>query len=420
MTARSFFASLEDLDDDDHAPRLGEEVPPPGDADASGPWNSWGLTVVDPGGADPSEPTPAPARRIGRTFADCIDEVYQRKDEPWTEIRIGSTVIATCRAGSFVPLIAPSGAGKSSLALQMLVDHALNIGIGVYVTHELDGDESAARILGQHASFSWASALRGEVPRALVPRIDRLRILERDSATLENMAAVITEMRALYPDLPVLVAVDYLQAMPAPPGKERGHVANFSTSLRIAAKANRAVVIGVSQASTANASKLTEGELLGMNSADAGAETAQIRRDAYVILTLADRRVVDPSTVSWKLSTAKNRMGEADVVRELHFQGRTGLWTVVGGAMSAAAAREARGVEVGLKKREELKRSIVALVDASDVPVSKKYIGDHSTGRGDVIADVVKELVRDGALVFTEQKRGGAALLWTPRRAAGE
>jgi hypothetical protein len=58
------------------------------------------------------------------------------------------------------------------------------------------------------------------------------------------------------------------------------------SELRRVAKELRVVIIGVSQASTGNAKALRTGELIGIDSASTGAETSQIERDAYVILTL--------------------------------------------------------------------------------------------------------------------------------------
>lgn len=357
---------------------------------------------------------PTKPKRIGRTWMECVDEIYDRKHEPWTEIRIGSTVIATCRNGSFVPLIAPVSAGKSTLALQMLVAHALNYGPAVYLTYELDGDEAVARAIGQMRSFAWGSVLRGEVPRAQVPDVPRLRILERDEATLENLAKVVAELRAKYPDQPILAIVDYIQGTPAPPGKERGHTANISIDLRRAAKANRVVLIGVSQASMENSKKLRAGDLLGIESSATGAETAQIERDAYVILTLADRREVDPDTVAWRLSVAKYRLGQADMVYELHYRGRIGTWEVLGEPVRAAVVRESRETEGKVKKFAKLKRSITQLVLTSSKPLSKNEISKQSTGNNDLKSKAIGELLQEGVIVHVEATRGGAALIWGP------
>lgn len=353
-------------------------------------------------------------KRAGRTWDDCVEEIYARKDEPWTDIRIGDVVIATCRNGSFVPLIAPSGAGKSTLAIQLLLDHAMQRGPAVYLTYELDGDESVARGIGQQCGFSWASVLRGEVPRPMVPAVNRLRILERDDATLANLEKAVNDLRATFPDQPVLVVADYLQATPAPPGKERGFVANVSTELRRVAKKLRIVLIGVSQASTANSKAMRSGELLGIDASATGAETAQIERDAYVILALGDRQQVDPDTVSWKLSVAKYRLGTADLVHELHYRGRIGVWEVVGEARTATDVRDSRTSEMKEKKMAELKRSITALVSGSKKPLSQKEIIMVSTGKDKTIAEAIKLLIREGVLVHIPgSRKGGHALIWT-------
>lgn len=357
------------------------------------------------------------ARPIGRTWDSCVDEIYARMHEPWIDLQIDGVVIASCRNGSFVPLVAPSGSGKSTLALQMLVDHALHRGPALYLTYELDGDEAVGRAIGQLCSFGWASVLRGQVPRSSIPHVHRLRVLERDDATLANLEKLVKQVREQFPGEPVFVVVDYLQATPAPPGKERGHTANVSVDLRRAAKVNRVVLVGVSQASTDNSKKLRAGDLLGIDGAATGAETSQIERDAYVILTLGDRQPVDHDTVSWKLSVAKYRLGSADMVYELHYRGRVGEWRIVGDPKSATEVRDTRNTELAKKKSAELKRAIAAWVAEQPRPVSKKQIIAVSTGRESAINAAIKELIAEGALAYVDGiRRGGSALIWTAEK----
>jgi uncharacterized cupin superfamily protein len=303
----------------------------------------------------------------------------------------------------------------------MIVDHAVNRGPAVYTTYELDGDEAVARAIGQQCSYSWGSVLRGEVPRAMVPNVDRLRILEREESTLDNLEKAVAELRAAYPNQPVFVVVDYLQATPAPPGKERGYVANVSSELRRVAKKLRVVLIGVSQASTANSKAMRSGELLGIDASATGAETAQIERDAYVILALGDRQPVDQDTVSWKLSVAKYRLGVSDVVYELHYSGRIGSWVPVGAPRSATEVRETRDTEAKTKKLAELKRSITALVSESPKPLSQKEIIMVSTGKEKTVVDAIRALIREGVLIHMPgARKGGHALIWVPQKVVQE
>ncbi len=361
------------------------------------------------------------SRHLGRTWDDCVEEIYARKDEPWIDLRIRDVVVATCRNGSFVPLIAPSGAGKSTLGLQMLIDHALSRGPAVYLTYELDGDEAVGRGIGQLCGFSWGGVLRGEVPRATVPKVPRLRILERDDATLERLERVVEDLRRQFPSEPIFVVADYLQATPAPPGKERGFVANVSSELRRIAKKLRVVLVGVSQASTANSKAMRSGELLGIDASATGAETAQIERDAYVILALGDRQPVDHETTSWKLSVAKYRLGVSDLVYELHYRGRVGSWEPVGDPRSATEVRDTRSSEMKEKKMAELKRSITALVSGSPKPLSQKEIIMVSTGKEKTVVEAIRELLREGVLVHMPgARKGGHASIWVPEKLVQE
>lgn len=334
---------------------------------------------------------PPPRKHAGRTWDDCAAEILARKNEPWTSIKIGNVDVAECRNGSFIPLVAPSGAGKSSLAIQMLIDHALHRGIAIYMTYELDGDEAVGRGIGQILGYGWANVLRGEVadddmPTTRThPRLDRIRILERDDATLENLTALVVELRALFPNEPILVVNDYMQAKPPPPGKERGYIANVSSELRRAAKSNRVVIIGISQASTDNSKKLRAGELLGIEGSATGAESAQIERDAYVILTLGDRQAIDAEIVSWKLSVAKNRMGDPDIVYELYYRGRIGIWNVHGDPRKASDVRAE-------KEAERKKAKANGGVDPAEVML-KRLIKEHKAGRREMCT---RTYLRDG------------------------
>jgi energy-coupling factor transporter ATP-binding protein EcfA2 len=359
-------------------------------------------------------------RRTGRTWRECCAEIYARANEPWVDIKIANTTIATCRNGSLITLTAPSGSGKSTLALQMLVAHAVKHGPAVYKTHELDGDEAVARAIGQLCGYSWADTLKGCVPPDMIPEVDRLRVLERDQATTENLEKAIAELRQEYPDQPILVVDDYLQATPAPPGGERGFVAGVVTELRRAAKRLRVVIIGVSQASTGNAKAMREGILIGIDSASTGAETSQIERDSYLILTLGARRIVDPATVAWSLSVAKQRMGEADMVFEAHYRGRVGDWSIVGEPRMASEVRETRSTDDKAKAIDTIKGAIRDLVSKSEAPMSRKAISDRVKGTNALITDAIKELVRDGELVpiMSARKVGGHHPLWTPEKAA--
>lgn len=376
--------------------------------------------------ADGAEPMPAmpppdtPVRR-SRTFAELVDLIYARKDMPWIPLFVGAVEVGTLRAGSFVALIAPSGAGKSSLALQMLCDHAIDRGPAIYFTHELDGDEAAARALGQRCGYSWKAVLLGKVPIGLVPNIERLRFLDRDNATPAALTQTVDELRALFPDQPILVAVDYLQATPAPEGQQRSHVSGISTELRMSAKRLGVVIMGVSQMSNANSAAARRGEKIGADAADTGAETAQIQRDSYLILTLGDEQPIEDNGRAWKLSIAKNRMGVGDQIVTVHYNGRIGTWQVVGEMRPSAEVRAERVTDNTNAAVETYKLAMAQLVSKASQPLTRGAVraGIGVKGRTTDKVRALDELVANGELVEI-CGRGKAKPVWVRVKAEAQ
>ena len=364
--------------------------------------------------------------RRGRQWGSVVEEIYRRADEPWISIGLDGVEIAKARQGSFITVIAPSGAGKSSLTLQMLTRHARDIGPAIYVTLELDADEAGARIIGQWHGASWMEALTGKVDRNVAPDLPRLDILDRDDASLVRLVEAVEAMRAEYPGEPILVAWDHMQASPDAED-ERMRVAKLSTGLRRSAKALGVLILGVSQSSRDGATKLRSGEMSGVGAASAGAESAQIERDSYLILTLGDEQRRDDGTSAWALSTAKHRMGVADVVTPVVYDGRTGGWRVIGDARPASDARAEKAAKGDtakvLAKLETLGRAIHDLVSKSNVPLSKKEITLATSGNNCHIAAAITRLMiaEPPVLVYVSgpsaQKVGGSFQIWTPERA---
>lgn len=366
--------------------------------------------------------TVASKPRRGRRWAEVVDKIYARADEPWVKIEIGGVEIAEVRQGSYFVLIAPQGAGKSSLALQMLAAHARDVGPAVYATGELDDDEGGGRVIGQWHGASWAEVLRGRVPREAVPNLPRLDTLDRDEATLERLAETVEALRLEYPGEPIMAVWDHLQASPDN-DDERMRVAKLSTALRRLAKRLGIVILGVSQSSRDGARKLRSGELAGADAVASGAESAQIERDGYVVLTLGGKQLREDGFEAWALSIAKHRMGVADVVVPLIYEGRIGRWKVVGAPRPAAdvkADKQAAGEATTVKR---LVREIPHLLDKASDPMSGRSISLEVEAKAAIVRAAIKVLLAqgDGGPMDVVQvgplKPGGYWPSWT-RRAA--
>ena len=259
------------------------------------------------------------------------------------------------------------------------------------------------------------------MPRGLVPALDRLRVLDRDEATLAKLDRAVTELRSEHPNEPILVAADYIQATPAAPGQERSHVAGVSSDLRRMAKKLDAVILAVSQASTSNSRALRDGTKVGIDAASTGAETAQIERDSYVILALGDQRPgSEPGYTRWKLSTAKQRMGTSDMVREVEINGRTGTWSVIGEARPAADAKAEKQASTEDAKVRTLVHAIPSALQKAPEPMSRRELRAEVGGSDGNVRAAVRLLLDDEAsgVVEVGPKVGGSWRLWSRARAS--
>lgn len=360
---------------------------------------------------------PQRSGKRGRRWADAVEEVYKRANEPWVDLRLDRQVIAVVRQGALVTVIGATGSGKSSLNLQMLTEHARDIGPAIYCTHELDADEAAARVIGQSCMAGWREALSGVVPREHVPDLARLDILERDAATIERLTDAVTAMRAEYPGQPILVGWDHLQATPG--DDERTRVAKLTATLRRLAKVLKVVIIAVSQGSRASARALASGEIIGADAVGAGAESSQIERDSYVLLTLGDRKRLEDGTDSMALSIAKHRMGAGDVVFPVIYEGLTGRWRVTGEAQSATDVRAGRDEERVQRDVTAAGLAMLKHAEQSANPLTREELGSI-TGKGvKVWRAALGTLLAHCDLVEVDRRkpRARANMLWTRERA---
>ncbi len=277
-----------------------------------------------------------------------LASVFRRPGRPWVPLRISEDEeIISVPTGALVTLTAPSGGGKTSLAVQAAWTHALHTGPVVYISREMDAEELGARIVAQRCGVSWGAALRREmdVMRSMEALTDlaRLCVLEHDAACIERLEAHVASLRQEYPGLPILAIVDYLQIMPRSGGRdERTQVAGAVEAVRGVTKRLGLVTLALSQSSRAGARALAAGERIGAETTDAGAETAQIERAAHATLALGTMKMAPDGNRTLDLSIGKNRMGDGDRVQPVTFDGATGLFRLAGPAATASAVRGQR------------------------------------------------------------------------------
>lgn len=366
-----------------------------------------------------------PARPKWWRAPELVDEVWKRKDEPWVSLQLAGEELVRVRAGGIAVMIGGSGSGKSSLVSNLLIDHARNSGPAIALSIELPADELAARIVGIQCDASWEQALRGQVERKFMEpalAMDRLYVLDRKNATIENLIACAKAARDEYPGQPILAAIDYAQLIHSKEREVRLRVADAFERIDDAAREQRFVAIAVSQMSRASATSALSGEKIGEESASLGAESAAIERFATVTMTIGKRgeKRADGTRLV-ELSIGKGRMSDvSDSVRAMSYEGRTGRWRTDGESMSADAAREARDVEKQEKRHAEIRNLLVGAAHRSKEPLSKDQLqGLVAKGKKTEKLAAIHDLVMAGELVEVARtaSRSRSWLLWTLDRA---
>lgn len=361
---------------------------------------------------------PPPWRRC----RDLVDEILNRASEPWTDLTLGNTTIASVRAGGIALLIGGTGRGKTSMAASLLVQHAKDHGPAISMSLELPADEWTARAIGTREDASWPDVLRGHVPREAMERAmpERLVVIERHMASIEALRTAIADMRDAYPDQPILVAVDYVQLMPSDEREIRRRVADAMAKIDSVAREGRAVVLALSQGSRQSTRELASGEKLGAETADTGAEAAELERWATVTLAIgALGPEAEDGTCAADVSIGKSRMGGGDRVLPARYCGRSGLWRVVGEARTGAEVRAEREAGKSAKKTKEKAAVVAAELAKSDEPLSRREISRRVGGRDESNRAAVAVLLADpeSGVVELEPRYCGSYLVWTREKA---
>lgn len=358
-----------------------------------------------------------------RRARDVVDEIEARKSEPWVPLSLGCETIAEVRAGGIALLIGASGAGKTSCAACLLLEHARDHGPAVSCSIELPADEWVARAIGTRCETSWRGVLRGELPpqhmRDALP--ERLVIIDREHASLAELERAIEAMQSEYPDEPILAAVDYVQLCGADDDDEiRPRIGKVMRQIDSIARRRRTVVIALSQGSRASARGLSSGERIGADTTDAGAEAADLER--WSTLTLAIGKLADPSedgTRASEIHIGKSRMGDGDRVLPARYDGRSGRWRVTGESRSASEVRTERATQRDEAKVTNAAHVIVGVLGGSSEPMSARMIRQATHINRDVVNAALAVAQGDGRVVRVRGKKsGGIWPLWTPDKAA--
>jgi hypothetical protein len=363
----------------------------------------------------------------GQAAPDLVDAILSRAEEPWVGFELGTAEIARVRGGGIAVVMGPSGSGKSSLVAGLIEQHARDRGPAIYLSCELPADELAARICGMQVGASWEDVLRGRVRREDMERalaLPRLVVLERREATLRSLGQRLGAARSEEPEAPILVAVDYVQILPAAGDREiRARVTESMEQIDSLARDHRAVVLAISQMSRSNARAARSGEALGLDTADGGAESAAIERYASLTLTIgaAQPPEADGSQRA-QVSVGKYRMGGGDRVVPMRYEGRTGLWRVDGEARLASEVRAEVTAKRDDARAATARLAIIGAAERAKEPLSREELAKAAGVRGQFGRAVVNQLIESGDLVEVQRRRPRsprtAWLVWTASKAA--
>lgn len=358
-----------------------------------------------------------------RRAPDLVDEIWSRKDDPWVGLTLGGDELCRVRAGGMVVVIGGSGSGKSSLVSNLLLEHARSIGPAIALSIELPADELAARIAGIRCDASWEDVLRGQIRREFLVdalAMPRLFVLERKSATIENLGPCIDAAKKEYPGQPILVAVDYAQLISSKEREVRLRVTDAFQRIDDVLREQRVVGIAVSQMGRAGAKLARDGERIGVDASDLGAESAAIERFATATFTIGLKgEPRQDGSQNVELSLGKGRMSGGDAVFPMSYWGRSGLWRVAGEAKQAATVREERDVAKENDKNRSIENQLVGTAQRATEPQSRDVLqASVHLGNKTAKSAAIVRLIASGELVEVARKgaRSRYWQVWTPDR----
>lgn len=210
--------------------------------------------------------------RLDALFADALARIRHRKDGTERPLPLPWASVAALYGGGFWPglhvLVAGTGAGKSTLALQAAL-HAAQDGFPVaYVGLELDQLQVALRVVGERARVPWSKAYTGNVSDSDVEKLEQtMQAMAGESLpfypefgptngwAVSRLAQLVADLRTVHPESngqPALVVVDFLQLVAdetdGKPRDLRERVGAVAYAAREAARVHNACILLVSSA----------------------------------------------------------------------------------------------------------------------------------------------------------------------------
>lgn len=370
-----------------------------------------------------SKAQPKPRWRRGTELAALI---LERAKEPWVRLTLGGEEIVKVRLGGMVVVMGPTGAGKTSLVVGVLIEHARNVGPVIVLSRELPSDELGARGIGMQCDASWPDVLTGQVPLDQMQGaigLVRLYVLDRKDATLHRLAEAIAAAKLEFPGEPVMIVADYVQILAESQLTDaRMRVSEIVARLEELTRTADVVTIAISQMSRAASRAARAGDATGADSIDGGAESASIEQAASVTLCIgASGQQRENGTAAVDLSIGKGRMTGGDKVIPMSYCGRTGRWRIDGEIKSAASVKGERAAARDDARNETARNAMIGFAASAKAPVTREELAMAAGLRATSARELVKRLLEDGDLVEVRSRptRSRFWRLWTAALALG-
>ncbi len=230
---------------------------------------------------------------------------------------------------SMTMIVAGTGKGKSSLALQLAAYHAEKHGPAIYYVGEMTRTHVLARAVGQLLGKSWLEVLRGGVAESEVRRVLGLLPIYFVKRSDNPIVAIVEACKRALSDghagMPMVI-VDYVQLLAAVSKEMRISTMQAVRDLQVFAETAPVTLVVLSQTSRGGAARIRKGSDDAEELGDTGAETAELERSATNQLVLSFMSKDDVEVHEVTMMITKSRFGGGSKLG-FSFNGKTGLWT---------------------------------------------------------------------------------------------
>lgn len=339
---------------------------------------------------------------------DALDRLLEEQARlPWVDLALGADVVGCLPLGESAYLMGPSGSGKSTLAFAFAANHAKQHGPALIVSREMSAANCASRVGGMLAGRSWSDVLRGgeamDEARAKLRELPRLVFVDDDRALLGNITRCIRELRRDFEGQPIMLVVDYVQIMESTNrnagADARLRVSDVVDEMRRMIQREKLLGLILSQMSRASSRAARNGDLLGADSTDGGAESAAIERAAALTLTIGKTGDLQADgSRDIELSIGKGRYGGGDRVLQLKQWPASGL-TRCFSETTGAKAREERTSRNEESKRLAAENAVLGAASKLRGAVSKADLKQRAGGNGAEAGKAIDRLLERGDLV---------------------